>query len=114
MNAQYKVLWDYCTKIGRTNPNTSVYMKLIKNKVPNDPKRFQRIYICFGGCKEGFKIGCGRIIRVDGCQLKDPMYGSQLLSIVRIDPNNNFFPIAYAVVEKEKKNHGDGFELFED
>ena len=58
LNAQYKALWNYCNEIRRTNPNTSVYMKLVENDVPDKPKRFQRIYICFSGCKEGFKSGC--------------------------------------------------------
>ncbi|XP_075074784.1 uncharacterized protein LOC142162339 [Nicotiana tabacum] len=74
LNAQYKVMWNYCNEIGRTNPNTSIHMKLLENEVPNKPNRFQRIYICFGGCKEGFKSVCRRIVGVD----------------------------AYAVVEKER------------
>ncbi|XP_070014769.1 uncharacterized protein [Nicotiana sylvestris] len=77
-------------------------MKLAENEVPNKPNRFKRIYICFGGCKEGFKSGCRRIVGVDGCWLKGPMYGTQLSTTIGIDPNNNIFPIAYAVVEKER------------
>ncbi|XP_015167368.1 uncharacterized protein [Solanum tuberosum] len=37
------------------------------------------------------------------CWLKNTMYGAQLLSAVTLDGNNNIFPIAYAVVEKENK-----------
>ncbi|XP_075093697.1 uncharacterized protein LOC142173017 [Nicotiana tabacum] len=109
INAQYKVLWNYCNEIRRTNPNTSVYMKFVENEVPDKPKRFQRIYICFSGCKEGFKSGCRRIIGVDGCWLKGPMYETQLLTVVGLDPNNNIFPIAYAVVEKERKESWEWF-----
>ncbi|XP_009605687.2 uncharacterized protein LOC107802797 [Nicotiana tabacum] len=109
INAQYKVLWNYCNEIRRTNPNTSVYMKFVENEVPDKPKRFQRIYICFSSCKEGFKSGCRRIIGVDGCWLKGPIYGTQLLTAVGLDPNNNIFPIAYAIVEKERKESWEWF-----
>ncbi|XP_070032948.1 uncharacterized protein [Nicotiana tomentosiformis] len=73
LNTQYKVMWNYCNEIERTNPNTSIYMKLVENEVPNKPNRFQRIYIFFGGCKEGFKSDCRRIVGVDGCWLKGPI-----------------------------------------
>ncbi|KAH0737559.1 hypothetical protein KY290_036264 [Solanum tuberosum] len=92
---QFKLLWNYCNDIVRENPNTSVYMKLVENEEPCKPERFQRFYICFSACKEGFKSGCRKIV------LKGPMYGTQLLTAVGLDPTNNIYPIAYAVVEKE-------------
>ncbi|KAH0689409.1 hypothetical protein KY289_016767 [Solanum tuberosum] len=94
---------NYCNEIVRTNPNTSVYMKLVENEESCKPERFQRFYICFSACKEGFKSGCRKIVGVDGCWLKGPMYGTQLLTAVGLDPNNNIYPIAYAVVEKENR-----------
>ncbi|KAM3306129.1 hypothetical protein P3S67_012999 [Capsicum chacoense] len=78
-------------------------MKLVDNEVPNEPQRFQRIYIYFAACKLGFRAGCRKIVGMDGCWLKGPIYGTQLLSIVGLDANNNIFPIAYAIVEKESK-----------
>ncbi|KAH0714857.1 hypothetical protein KY284_007762 [Solanum tuberosum] len=95
---QFKLLWNYCNEIVRTNPNTSVYMKLVENEEPCKPERFQRFYICFSVCKERFKSGCRKIVGVDGCWLKGPMYGTQLLAVVGLDPNNNIYPIAYAVM----------------
>nr|XP_016485384.1 PREDICTED: uncharacterized protein LOC107805815 [Nicotiana tabacum] len=52
----------------------------------------------------GFKAGCRKIVGVDGCWLKGAMYGTQLLTAVGLDANNNIFPIAYAVVEKETRD----------
>uniref|UniRef100_A0A0V0GKM5 Putative ovule protein n=1 Tax=Solanum chacoense TaxID=4108 RepID=A0A0V0GKM5_SOLCH len=43
------------------------------------------------------------IIRVDGCHLKGHQKGSQLLTAVGIDGNDNIYPIALAVVEGELK-----------
>ncbi|XP_070035544.1 uncharacterized protein [Nicotiana tomentosiformis] len=37
------------------------------------------------------------------------MYGTQLLTVVGLDPNNNIFPIAYAVVERERKESWEWF-----
>ncbi|XP_049397413.1 uncharacterized protein LOC125861595 [Solanum stenotomum] len=51
----------------------------------------------------GTSAGCRKIIGVDGCWLKNTMYGAQLLSAVTLDENNNIFPLAYAIVEKENK-----------
>ncbi|XP_049399907.1 uncharacterized protein LOC125863995 [Solanum stenotomum] len=87
----------------RTNSESTIRMKFTDNEVPGQPYRFQRIYICFAACKFGFKAGCRKIIGVDGCWLKGPMYGTQLLSAVEIDGNNNIFPISHAIVEKENK-----------
>lgn len=49
------------------------------------------------------KDACRRIIGVDGCFLK-VQHGGQLLSVVGLDPNNNIFPICYALVERETKD----------
>ncbi|XP_009768068.1 uncharacterized protein LOC142165957 [Nicotiana tabacum] len=101
---QYKMMWDYFNEIDRTNPGSTVYTKFIDNEIPNEPQRFQRLYICFAACKLGFGAGCRKIVGVDGCWLKGPMYGTQLLSAVGMDGNNNIFPVAYAIVEKENKD----------
>ncbi|XP_073304581.1 uncharacterized protein [Primulina huaijiensis] len=54
-------------------------------------------------CKQGFKDACRRVIGVAGCFLKE-QHGGQLLVAVGLDPNNNIFPICYALVEREKKD----------
>ncbi|XP_070031353.1 uncharacterized protein [Nicotiana tomentosiformis] len=95
------MLWDYIDELERTNPGSSIHVKLTENEIANKPYIFQRIYICFAACKEGFNPGCRKIVGVDGYWLKSPMYGTQLLAAVGLDANNNIFPIAYAIVEKE-------------
>ena len=61
------------------------------------------IYVCLGACKEGFKSRCRLLIGLDGCHLKG-VYGGQLLCAVGIDPNDETWVIAYAVVEMENKS----------
>ncbi|KAG8388326.1 hypothetical protein BUALT_Bualt02G0113900 [Buddleja alternifolia] len=65
--------------------------------------RFHRLYICFSACKDIFKAACRPVVGVDGCFLKGQK-GGQLLSTVEIDPNNNIFPICFALVEGKTKD----------
>ncbi|XP_070672245.1 uncharacterized protein [Malus domestica] len=93
---QYTKLWDFAEEVKKTNPGSTVKVKL-------DRGRFQRIYVCLGVCKEEFKSGCRPLIGLDGCHLKS-VYGGQLLCVVGIDPNDETWVIAYAVVEMENKS----------
>ncbi|XP_061998881.1 uncharacterized protein LOC133716173 [Rosa rugosa] len=67
-----------------------------------DIRRFQRMYICFAACKNGWMNGCRPIIGLDGCHIKGHHPG-QLLAAVGIDANNGMFPIAYAIAEAENQ-----------
>ncbi|KAL4385131.1 hypothetical protein GQ457_15G028750 [Hibiscus cannabinus] len=58
------------------------------------------MYVCPQACKDGWKVGCRRIIGLDGCFLKGYFQG-YLLTAVGIDANDCIYPIAYAVVESE-------------
>ena len=64
---------------------------------------FKRMYICFGGLKHGFKLGCRKVIGLDGTHIKNS-YKGQILTAVGVDPNNCMYPVAYAVVEAENHN----------
>lgn len=64
--------------------------------------RFQRFYMCLEGCKKGFVEGCRPFIGLDGCHLKT-QFGGILLCAVARDPNDQYFPLAFAVVESECK-----------
>ncbi|XP_070003484.1 uncharacterized protein LOC142168367 [Nicotiana tabacum] len=95
---------DYIYELKRTNPGSLIHVKLTENEIANRSYIFHRIYICFAARKEGFKASCRKIVGVDSCWLKGPMYGTQLSIEVGLDANNNIFPIAYAVVEKETRD----------
>ena len=72
---------------------------------------FERLYICLEGCKKGFLArcrkgflaGCKPFIDLDACHLKTKSRG-QLITLVCRDPNEEYFPLAYAVVEIETKD----------
>lgn len=76
---------------------------ILKLTEDDDGPRFQRLYVCFSACTEGFKEACRPVVGVDDCFLKTKS-GGQLLTAVGLDPNNNIFPISYALVEGETKD----------
>lgn len=94
---QYGMLWSYASEIRKSNPNSTVLLSVDN---VGDQNIFSKFYVCLGALKEGFLKACRPIFGVDGTFLKGP-YGGILLTAVGIDPNNNLYPIAWAVVGKE-------------
>ncbi|XP_051149254.1 uncharacterized protein LOC127263974 [Andrographis paniculata] len=94
---QYSRLWDYAHELRKSNPGTTIVLDV---ETDDEESIFDRIYVCYGALKKGFSVGCRAIIGVDGCHLKG-IYAGVLLTAVGIDPNNNLFPIAFAVVSRE-------------
>lgn len=71
---QYKLLFDYCEEIRRSNPGTTIYVD-----APLDShsgyRVFWRIYVCLTALRDGFLAGCRRVIGLDGTFLKGPHPG---------------------------------------
>jgi hypothetical protein len=71
------------------------------NRLPDvEPPIYWRMYICFDACKKGFMAGCRKVVGLDGCFFKGATNG-ELLQAVGRDANNQMYPIAWAVVDKE-------------
>ncbi|KAL8470316.1 hypothetical protein ACS0TY_032966 [Phlomoides rotata] len=104
-DAQYSKLWSYAEELRKTNPNSTI---ILGTEVDNGVTRFSRMYFCWDALRRGFVGGCRPIIGVDGCWLKGK-HGGNLLTAVGVDGNNNLFPVAYAVVDKE---NGEIWEWF--
>ncbi|KAI3467799.1 hypothetical protein Pfo_024462 [Paulownia fortunei] len=94
---QYSLLWDYADKINRTISGSTVIIGTCQSSSEN---RFDRFHLYLYAVKMGFFTGCRPFIGVDGCHLKGP-YGGVLITAVGINPNNNIYPVAYVVVNKE-------------
>jgi len=58
------------------------------------------VYICLGQLKRGCLEGCRPVLSLDGCFIKGPRKGQILVAVGR-DGNNQMYPIAWAVCERE-------------
>ncbi|XP_071929017.1 uncharacterized protein [Coffea arabica] len=97
---QYKDIWRYCAEIKRTHPNTTMEVMFTPFRQPGCNLKFIRLYCYLRPLKQGFKDGCRPIIGVDGCHIKAE-YRGQLLTAIGVDPNNGWWAIAWALVERK-------------
>nr|KAJ0185090.1 hypothetical protein LSAT_V11C900461820 [Lactuca sativa] len=91
---QYNLLRDYCLELQTNNLGT-----MVKLEVCNEPNP-DRIYICLGELKLGFKSRKWELLGLDGCFSKGTHHG-QILTVVGFDSNKGIYPLAYTVVEAE-------------
>jgi hypothetical protein len=127
---QYTRLRDYLAAILETNPGGRciVTCRELVEHLSTNP-RFHGLFICLNASKEGFLNGCRPFIGillvwvdgyficlssvalvihfalsslagVEGCFIKLTT-GQQILAATGRDGNNNIFPIAFGVVDKE-------------
>ncbi|XP_058761902.1 uncharacterized protein LOC131657970 [Vicia villosa] len=98
---QYTMLWRYAAELKKQCPGNTIKID-VERPLPTIQPRFDKFYFCLDGCKKGFINGCRPFIGVDGCHLKTK-YGGQLLVAVARDPNDQYYPLAFGVVETESK-----------
>ncbi|XP_058741902.1 uncharacterized protein LOC131614317 [Vicia villosa] len=100
-DSQYAFIWRYAAEITRVNPDNTVKIN-VERPSPSIQPRFGSFYFYFDGCKKGFIHGCRPFVGVDGCHLKTK-YGGQLLIVVVRDANDQYFLLAFSVVETETR-----------
>jgi len=97
---EYNRLEAYANEIRMTNPGSDVVINLSKDAMVQGKRKFLRMYICFNAMKVGWKEGLRPFIGLDGTFLKGQCKG-QLLVAMAQDCDNSFYPLAWAVVDKE-------------
>ena len=105
---QFKLMHDYDNELKRCHPGSTVLVDY--DETPTEAV-FKRIYICLKPLVNGFRMGCRRLIGLDGCHTKG-VYKQQILSAVAIDANNGWWPLAWAVVEQENQTTWSWFLTF--
>ncbi|XP_019225351.1 PREDICTED: uncharacterized protein LOC109206933 [Nicotiana attenuata] len=108
---QYNKLDAYAIELRESNPGSDVVINISKNALENGKRRFLRMYVCFKAMKMWFKLGLRPFIGVDGTFLKGKAKG-QLLVAVGQDAQSYFYPLAWAVVDKETKQSWNWFLQF--
>nr|XP_016463335.1 PREDICTED: uncharacterized protein LOC107786383 [Nicotiana tabacum] len=96
----YNKLEVYCQEIRLSNPGSDVVINISKDALAEGKRIFLRVYLCFNALKQGCKNGLRPLIRLDGTFLKGRTNG-QLLVELGQDSMNYFYPLAWAVVDKE-------------
>lgn len=59
--------------------------------------RFTRMFVTYVANVNGFKLGCKKILFVDGCHLSGPYKGTMLDAYV-LDADNHLFNFVYGIV----------------
>ena len=65
---EYSRVYDYQEELLRSNPGSTIVVKLDKDY--QDPV-FQRFYVCLNACKKVFLAGCRKVVGLDGCFFKE-------------------------------------------
>ncbi|KAH9613758.1 hypothetical protein KSS87_007755 [Heliosperma pusillum] len=107
MKEHYSRIGSYIAALQQGNP-TSVFTMYTNPNVRSNPATFQRFFICFDALKQGWQLGCRKVLCVDACFLKT-FLGGQLISAIGRDGNEQMFPLAWAVVEGE---NNESYEWF--
>jgi len=100
----FSLLASFTEMIKVVNPGSICYIKWKDAENEGSRPIFQRIFVCFKACKEGFMAGCRKFIRVDGTHLKG-FYKGVLLTTMGIDAQNHCVPLAYVIVDVENKDN---------
>ncbi|GAA0178894.1 hypothetical protein LIER_42190 [Lithospermum erythrorhizon] len=92
----------YIEELNKSHFGSTIFAEY--EDVPEDANigLFKRIYVCLRPLVEDFKVGCTKLIGLDGCHTKG-IHTQQILSVVALDPNNGWWPICWTVVEKKNE-----------
>src|ERR1044072_4074357 len=104
---QYNLLWRFSAELRRANRGNTCKLMVVRPPPTLEP-RFWRFYMCLDGCKKGFINGCRPFIGLDRCHLKT-QFGGILLCALGRDPNDQYYPLEFVVVEFECTDSWGGF-----
>ncbi|XP_028754382.1 uncharacterized protein LOC114713878 [Neltuma alba] len=90
----YMLIPWICQRLKESDSTTVVEWEASNNYI------FERVFIAYGCCIEGFLVGARHILYIDGTHLSGPYKGT-LLSASTYDADNELLPFAIAIVNGE-------------
>ncbi|XP_058783323.1 uncharacterized protein LOC131658000 [Vicia villosa] len=99
---QFSMLWSYGAELKKASAGYTFKINTVA-LAPGLRPRFERCYLCFDGTKKALTKTCRPFIGLDGCHLKH-RYGGIMLIAVGRDPNDQYLPVAFAVVKSDTKD----------
>ncbi|KAK9053940.1 hypothetical protein SSX86_025015 [Deinandra increscens subsp. villosa] len=96
-DAYNKLPW-FCEKIMETNPGS------ISKLIIGENKRFKALFVSFYSSLCGFQSSCRPLLFLEATSLCSK-YGEVLFTANAIDGNDDFFPVAFAIVDAEDYNN---------
>ncbi|XP_013694127.2 uncharacterized protein LOC106398073 [Brassica napus] len=106
-NEHFARLRDYEMELLRSNPDSKIEINTTTK--PNEAKAFHSMYICFDKIRVAWKEYCRPVIGLDGTFLKHISLQGLILTAIGRDPNNQIYPIAWAVVDSESNDNWQWF-----
>ncbi|XP_013589511.1 PREDICTED: uncharacterized protein LOC106297921 [Brassica oleracea var. oleracea] len=106
-NEHFARLRDYEMELLRSNPDSKIEINTTTK--PNGAKAFHSMYICFDKIRVAWKEYCRPVIGLDGTFLKHSSLQGLILTAIGRDPNNQIYPIAWAVVDSESNDNWQWF-----
>ncbi|XP_039131874.1 uncharacterized protein LOC120268619 [Dioscorea cayenensis subsp. rotundata] len=104
VDIQRDILRDHCvSKVSETNPGSIII-------IDTDGEQFKRGFFCFHASLDGFKRGYRPMLFLDGTHLLGK-YGGILLGATTEDDNEEFFHLAFAIVDNETDDNWTWFTL---
>ncbi|XP_026442643.1 uncharacterized protein LOC113342262 [Papaver somniferum] len=101
----YTDLAWWVNAVRETNPGSYIYFDF------NDvTQRFNRLFICFGACREGNKF-CRPMIFCD-CTFLTGTFRGGLMAATYLNGNQGFYPLAYALVSGETNDNWECYCYF--
>jgi hypothetical protein len=97
----FQLLFNWKAEIEKRCPGSIVEIDLVKEK---DKYYFNRVFVAFKPCIDGFLAGCRPYIGVDATALNGKYVG-QLASATAVDGHNWLYYVAYAIFDSETKDN---------
>jgi hypothetical protein len=102
----FQLLWSFKAELLAANPGSifEIDVRTATNKKGDVVHYFNRLFIAFKPCIDGFLAGCRPYLGVDATFLTGK-YTGQLAAAIGVDGHSWMFPVAFGIFEKENKDN---------